>query len=79
MLEERAWPSLSLFSGASVLGVAKSIQEPQKWHFTGRNEGGLMGGGRDWSVCEATLISYILPTDGSSCLYISCEIGNENR
>ena len=40
---EEIWPHLFLFLEASVLGIAKSIQEPKKWPFTDRNEGGLMG------------------------------------
>ena len=33
-----------------------------------------------WWVCEATLISHILPTDGASSVYKSlCGLGNTNR
>lgn len=44
------WPTLFLLSGASVLGIAAIIQEPKKWHFSKKNEGGLMGVGTDLLV-----------------------------
>lgn len=45
-MHEEIWPKLLLFSGASVLGIAKITQEPKKWYFNDGSESSWMRGRR---------------------------------